>query len=359
MALVHQQVPSAQSAESAPTHGASSSAQPTPAVSQSESVGRQPEDSNPRPRNPSQRTCNKYWVVDVLADNGMADEERLCVRDLLVLPPHKRKRFVMDNDDHYHYCMGNMGKKWKDNRWRLANEIYEKDKNFQENLDLYPEGMTREQWASFLTYKTSEKAKKYIIINTANRQKQTIPHTLGSKTLARRKRELEIQEGRKFSRGEMYAVSHIKKDGNFVNEEARLKNDNLIIEMDKANFEDEAFVNVFGKEHPGRVRGMGFGVVPSQIRRTSTSSASTSCSGPTQAEYDALKGELDTIKGKMAEFDTLKSQMAHFTENFVGHSPSNQVVDLGSPGIRKSSHASHDPSDGPTISNQAPQPPES
>ncbi|XP_061367752.1 uncharacterized protein LOC133310748 [Gastrolobium bilobum] len=414
--VVHQQVPSAQSAESAPTHAASSSAQPTPAISQSESVGRQSEDSNPRPRNPSQRTCNKYWVVDVLADNGMADEERLRVRDLLVLPPHKRvvlewnednqpvgeaaglfggflghiacnpnifpisyarwpdvpkiykddvwvstikKRFVMDNDDHYHYCMGNMGKKWKDNRWRLANEIYEKDKTFQENLDLYPEGMTREQWASFLTYKTSEKAKKYSIINTANRQKQTIPHTLGSKTLARRKRELEIQEGRKFSRGEMYAVSHIKKDGNFVNEEARLKNDNLIIEMDKANFEDEAFVNVFGKEHPGRVRGMGFGVVPSQIRRTSTSSASTSCSGPTQAEYDALKGELDTIKGKMAEFDTLKSQMAHFMQNFVGHSPSNQVVDLGSPGIRKSSHASHDPSDGPTISNQAPQPPQS
>ncbi|XP_061344596.1 uncharacterized protein LOC133290521 [Gastrolobium bilobum] len=225
---------------------------------------------------------------------------------------------------------------------------------------------------------------KYSIINTANRQKQTIPHTLGAKTLARRKRELEIEEGRKYSRGEMYVVSHKKKDGNFVNDEVMLKNDQLLQQLEQANTEQEAFVNVFGKEHPGRVRGMGFGVVPSQIRRTSTSSASTSSTGPTQAEYDALKGELDTIKGKMLELDTFKAQMAHFRHNFGGQLPSNQryhtgcwyytqhlrillsmdycdiagyVVDLGSPGIRKSSHASHDPSDGPTTSNQAPPPP--
>ncbi|XP_061369997.1 uncharacterized protein LOC133312752 [Gastrolobium bilobum] len=441
--MVHQQVPHAQSA---PQPATSSTAQPTSQPPQSDPLGGQSQPSNQIPRNPSQRTCNKYWVVDVLvfylllalnnniiADNGVADQERLRVRDLLVLPPHKRvviewnednqpvgeaagllggflghiacnpnifpisyarwpdvpkiykedvwvntikRRFVMDNDDHYHYCTGNMGKKWKDNRWRLANEIYEKDKSFQENLDLYPDGMTREQWASFLTYKTSEKAKKYSIINTANRQKQTIPHTLGAKTLARRKRELEIEEGHKYSRGEMYAVSHKKKDGNFVNDEAMLKNDQLLQQLEQANTEHEAFVNVFGKEHPGRVRGMGFGVVPSQIRRTSTSSASTSSTGPTQAEYDALKGELDTIKGKMLELDTLKAQMALFMHNFGGHLPSNQrdttlvagtiilnileyycVVDLGSPGIRKSSHASHDPSDGPTTSNPAPPPP--
>ncbi|XP_061369712.1 uncharacterized protein LOC133312516 [Gastrolobium bilobum] len=250
-----------------------------------------------------------------------------------------------------------MGKKWKDNRWRLANEIYQKDKSFQENLDLYPDGMTREQWASFLTYKTSEKAKKYSIINTANRQKQTIPHTLGSKTLARRKRELEIQEGRKYSRGEMYVVSHIKRDGNFVCDESRLKNDQLLAQIEQANTEQEAFVHVFGKEHPGRVSGMGFGVVPSQIRRTSTSSASTSSTGPTQAEYDVLKEELDTIKGKVLEIDTLKAQMALFMHTFAGQLPSNHVVELGSPGIRKSSHASHNPSDGPTTSNQAPLPP--
>ncbi|XP_061364378.1 uncharacterized protein LOC133307834 [Gastrolobium bilobum] len=424
--VIHQQqVPSAQSlppsaqsgsarAATANTEPPPSSAQPTPAPAASEPVSAQSQPSDRRPpRNPSQRTCNKYWVVNVLADNGVADEERLRVRDVLVLPPHKKvvvewnednqpvgeaaalllgflghlacnpnifpisydrwphvpdiykedvwlntiqRRFVMDNDDHYHFCVGNMGKKWKDNRWRLANEMYEKDKSFEENLECFPDGMTREQWGSFLAYKTSEKAKKYSRINTANRQKQTIPHTLGSKTIARRKRELEIERGTKVTRGEMYAVAHKKKCGNFVNEEARLKNDQLLVQMQQTNSEVEAFINVFGKEHPGRVRGMGFGVVPTQIRRTSTSSSSTSSSSPTQAEYDALKEELDTIKGKMEELDTLKAQMAHFLQNFGSQLPSNQVPDMGSPGIRKSSNASHNPSLGPESSNHGPTP---
>ncbi|XP_061355875.1 uncharacterized protein LOC133300366 [Gastrolobium bilobum] len=394
--VIHQQqVPSAQSgfaqAAAANTEPPPSSAQPTlaPAASEPVSGQSQPSDQRP-PRNPSQRTCNKYWVVDVLADNGVTDAERLRVRDVLVLPPHKKvvvewnednqpvgeaaalllgflghlacnpnifpisyerwpkippiykedvwlntikKRFVVDNDDHYHFCMGNM-----------------------EN---FPDGMTREQWGSFLTYKTSEKAKKYSRINTANRQKQTIPHTLGSKTIARRKRELEIERGTTMTRGEIYVVAHKKKCGNFVNEEARLKNDQLLVQMQQTNSEVEAFINVFGKEHPGRVRGMGFGVVPSQIRRTSTSSASTSSSSPTQAEYDALKEELDTIKDKMVELDTLKAQMAHFLLNFGSQLPSNEVPDLGSPGIRKSSNASHNPSLGPESSNHGPSPPSS
>ncbi|KAL2334286.1 hypothetical protein Fmac_015499 [Flemingia macrophylla] len=57
--------------------------------------------------------------------------------------------------------------------------------------------------------------------NAANRAKLVIPHILGSKTLARKINELELMNGREFSRAEMYQVFHKKPDGTFVNEEAR------------------------------------------------------------------------------------------------------------------------------------------
>ena len=43
--------------------------------------------------------------------------------------------------------------------------------------------------------------------------------------------------------------------------------DQLLAEMEETSSEEEAYEQVFGKEHPGHVRGMGFGVVPSQMRK--------------------------------------------------------------------------------------------
>ncbi|MED6199960.1 hypothetical protein PIB30_080713 [Stylosanthes scabra] len=69
----------------------------------------------------------------------------------------------------------------------------------------------------------------------------------------------EVETGRDFSRGEMLAVTHRKKDGTFVNEEAEQKNEDLQKEIGEGASENEAYVKVFGKEHPGYARGMGFG----------------------------------------------------------------------------------------------------
>ncbi|XP_061366001.1 uncharacterized protein LOC133309262 [Gastrolobium bilobum] len=157
-------------------------------------------------------------------DRGRKSEERLRIKDVLVLPEHKKvlvqwsedgqpvgdgssllngflghlKKFYLCTDDEHDYCMGNIGKKWKDNRHRLCVDFIDKNKTFEENLENYPDGTTREQWAGFLTYKTSEKAQ-----------------------------------------------------------------DELLEEIQDVSYEDEAFELVFGKEHSGRVRGMGFGVVAS------------------------------------------------------------------------------------------------
>ncbi|KAK7313880.1 hypothetical protein VNO77_39083 [Canavalia gladiata] len=90
--------------------------------------------------------------------------------------------------------------------------------------------------------------------NIANRKKQTIPHTLGSKSIARKKYELEIEIGRIYSRGEMYSIAHKRKDGSFVNNEAREKSELLDIQNKDTTSDEDAYIKVFGKEHPGRVR---------------------------------------------------------------------------------------------------------
>ncbi|KAI9127491.1 hypothetical protein K1719_000484 [Acacia pycnantha] len=49
----------------------------------------QQQNERPHPYKPK-RLCNKYWVVDVKDDQGRIAEERLRIRDVLVLLPHKQ-----------------------------------------------------------------------------------------------------------------------------------------------------------------------------------------------------------------------------------------------------------------------------
>ncbi|CAI8609124.1 unnamed protein product [Vicia faba] len=117
--------------------------------------------------------------------------------------------------------------------------------------------------------------KKLAQKNAENREKLKVPHTLGYKSLARKKHELESRDGRTYSRGEMYTISHKKSDGSFVNEDAYNNNEKLQATIKDYVSENEAFQKVFGKEQHGYVRSVGLGATPSQINR-STRLASSS-----------------------------------------------------------------------------------
>ncbi|XP_061343701.1 uncharacterized protein LOC133289720 [Gastrolobium bilobum] len=136
-----------------------------------------------------------------------------------------------------------------------------------------------------------DETKKIAEKNIANRGKQSIPHTLGTKSIARRRREMEIQLGHPITRAQMYAESHKKKDGTLVNEEARHKNEQLLAAQNDGRTAEEAYVHVFGKEHPGRVRGMGFGVCPSQVLGSSSVGSSSTAS---PNEIKELKSKIES-----------------------------------------------------------------
>ncbi|KAL2340312.1 hypothetical protein Fmac_008252 [Flemingia macrophylla] len=129
--------------------------------------------------------------------------------------------FVVNDVEHKQYILGSLGKKWKDKRCRLFDKFHNWEQSVEENIQNHPPHIPQDHWAIFVRYRRSAKTMEIANKNAANRAKLVIPHSLGSKTLARKRNELEMMHGREFNRAEMYQVSHKKPDGSFVNEEAR------------------------------------------------------------------------------------------------------------------------------------------
>ncbi|KAL2318191.1 hypothetical protein Fmac_032067 [Flemingia macrophylla] len=105
----------------------------------------------------------------------------------------------------------------------------------------------------------------------------------------------ETIHGRKFSRAEMYQLSHKKPDGTFVNEEARELHEKLQEQMQNCS-ENEAFMRVCGKEHPGYVHGMRLGVSPSQIVGSSFGATSSTTSFESNERMEQMQAEIESLK---------------------------------------------------------------
>ncbi|XP_061341679.1 uncharacterized protein LOC133287999 [Gastrolobium bilobum] len=335
------------------------------------------------PANEHQPTAAKkknptYWIVNVIDDQGVTRERRVRVQDVYVLPDNHRVvmewneigqpignsgglygffsgaiaadcknfpinykkwplvpdyhknivwekilkvKFDVSADEHRKWIMMDIGKKWKDNRARLWSMFRKSGMTFEQGVEHFPSGIPRDQW------KIAEK-------NIANRAKQSIPHTLGTKSITRKRAEMEITLGHPISRAEMYAESHKKKDGTFTNKE-----DLLLAGQNDGNMtHEEAYIHVFGKEHLGRVRGMGFGVCPSQILSSSSMGSSSTA---TQNEIKELKKQIETLQETVANL--VRSFGGRMSSNLAPNGP-HQTPDLESPiGVRRSSSASYDP----------------
>ncbi|XP_029127963.1 uncharacterized protein LOC109801744 [Cajanus cajan] len=202
--------------------------------------------------------------------------------------------FVVNDQKHKEYIFWSLGKKWKDKRCRLFDKFHDWEKSVEQNIQNHPPHIPQDHWAIFVRYRQSNKAMDMSNKNAANRAKLMIPHILGSKTLARKRDELELLHGREFSRAEMYQVSHKKPDGNFVNEEARELHEKLENEMQNCS-ENEAFERVCGKEHPGYVRGMGLGVRPSQIIGSFSYATSSTTSFQSNEKMEQMQAEIVDI----------------------------------------------------------------
>nr|XP_025673516.1 uncharacterized protein LOC112772730 isoform X5 [Arachis hypogaea] len=175
------------------------------------------------------------------------------------------------------FMLQSLGKKWREHRIKLWNDFYDPRLSKTEIINNAPEDIAPDQWALFVEYRLKPETQKLCKRNQEIRQKQIIPHTSGAKSIARRRAELEKIEAHS-SQQPMESTVNSPLDALRV---------------------------VFGKEHPGRVRGLGMGAVPtiafknnttriSQMNLGSSNDVGTSstCGPNVQEELDAVKAQL-------------------------------------------------------------------
>ncbi|RYR20101.1 hypothetical protein Ahy_B03g065192 [Arachis hypogaea] len=166
--------------------------------------------------------------------------------------------------------MKRVGKIWKDTRHHLYHRCYKEIRTFEENLKHHSKGIDENEWKKFIDYRQKEESKKKRRQNALNQSKQLYTHTGGSKTLARKKDEVEKEQGRPVGRGELFIMTHKKKDGSYIHPDARVLSEAIAnVERQDGSSkhlsQNDSLAQVLGKEHPGRVRALDAGPCPTQV----------------------------------------------------------------------------------------------
>ncbi|KAJ1378342.1 putative transposase, Ptta/En/Spm, plant [Sesbania bispinosa] len=250
--------------------------------------------------------------------------------------------FKVNEDMAKRHLRKSIGKKWREYRIKLWNAFDDPTMSKNEIIKNVPEDISMDQWALFVEYRSKTTTKDLCKRNKEVRKKQTIPHTCGAKSLARRRHELKIETGKTIGRGPMWNMTHKRKDRSYVNDEAREigeKIDNHLSQSVEASSEispNDAVGVVFGKEHPGRVRGLGLGAVPTiAFKHTTTrisgmnfglSSANTS-SLDLQQKVVTMESQLQALCAYISakEGGSIPPELAGFF-----HNSTQQAPDIGS-----------------------------
>ncbi|RYR03132.1 hypothetical protein Ahy_B06g081969 isoform A [Arachis hypogaea] len=175
-----------------------------------------------------------------------------------------KRTFLYEEDDHgkrKKVMIQRLGKIWKEARNHLYHKCYDEQKSWEENLKKKPSGINVQQWRWFINYRLKESTKT----KCSKSVEATLYTYWGSKTTARLRDEEE-------------AIANIEsQDGS--SKEISLT---------------DSLAQVLGKEHLGRVRGLGFGPCATEIICNMTQQSN---SGVRIGEY---KREITELKGATA-----------------------------------------------------------
>ncbi|XP_019252847.1 PREDICTED: uncharacterized protein LOC109231656 [Nicotiana attenuata] len=169
---------------------------------------------------------------------------------------------------YFNDCFNNIIK-WTASRQKLWYEFKDPLKTKDEIMDNVPVGITRDQWTSFVNYRYKEETQNMCKRNAENRKKQMVPHTGDSKPNSRRRAEMIAEIGSKPGRAQLYLATHTKKNGSYVNKEAKEICEKIELAVSESTVDEseispnDVVGKVLGKEHLERVRCLGLGATPS------------------------------------------------------------------------------------------------
>ncbi|KAL4287237.1 hypothetical protein AHAS_Ahas19G0166100 [Arachis hypogaea] len=246
------------------------------------------------PKRKRGRESKHYWTVDAIDEYEDSIRLDLLAKDVHNFPEGLR---IVVNFDKYHAVIGeaarllvgarfcfkvsdnlakrfllqSLGKKWREHRIKLWNDFYDPRLSKTEIINNAPEDIALDQWALFVEYCLKPETQSVLKDDGS----------CGAKSIVRRRAELTEETGK----------------------EVKLT----------VNSPLDALGVVFGKEHPGRVRGLGMGDVPtiafknittriSQMNLGSLNDAGTSSTFGlnVQEELDTVKAQLQALVSYIA-----------------------------------------------------------
>ncbi|XP_020963777.1 uncharacterized protein LOC110265233 [Arachis ipaensis] len=209
-----------------------------------------------------------------------------------------------------------IGKNWKDSRHHLFHRCYKQIRTYEKNLQHHPKGIDKNDWKKFVDYCLNEETQKKCKQNTLNRSKQLYTHTGGSKTLARKKDEVEREQGRHVGREELFIMTHKKKDGSYIHPDARVVSDG----SSKHLSQNDSLAQVLGKEHPGQVRALGAGSCPTQV--FGNAAGQPSGSAESNAEDKRMIAELTAkLEEERAKRQSIHKVLGYVVQQLGGNLP--------------------------------------
>ncbi|XVF26289.1 hypothetical protein REPUB_Repub14bG0003300 [Reevesia pubescens] len=192
--------------------------------------------------------------------------------------------------------------------------------SIEANIANLPPDVSVHQWIHLVNYFESPIAKKLAKLGAQGRKCQKALHTSGSKSFARKKHQMEHETRRTVGAVEFYVATHQHKDGRFVDDEARtiaekarseLSDLHVDIESsseDSIRSQQEVMSRVRGKEHCGRVRGLGLGPTPTQV--FGSSRFSTNMFTQSSQEFYRMKTRIVELESQVATIPQLEAQVA-------------------------------------------------
>lgn len=223
-------------------------------------------------------------------------------------------KFEVDDARHKNYIFKSLGKKWRDHRYNLY-KVCKKDPNDGFSTHL---GGESEEFDKFINYRARPDTETKVTQNAKNCRNLTMRHTLGSTSIARLENAMKVGHDGPVTRVELFQASYTRANGSFVNEKAEKNHEELVIQSQTIP-ENEAFINVLSKEHPGYVRSRGHGAVKSQTYESSCSPCSKPNSSESmQAEFDSIIKRLQQSEERLQQ---LEEKFANSTQQQASQNP--------------------------------------
>lgn len=125
------------------------------------------------------------------------------------------------------WVMHSLRDRWRAYKYKLRCDHFYPNKSKEEILANRPANVDSNDWTAFVHHYKEDKMKTQSAQNTKNRTKLKVSHAGGSKSNARRGRQMEKKLGRPVCRSEVVLSTLLKKNGNYVNEEGKILADKI------------------------------------------------------------------------------------------------------------------------------------